>query len=131
VPWRILNRIPARCSSVMPPAAPFLRKSDRSPTRNHGPNRRGSSRSERHRSRSTSSRRSSAEDDDDRDHGQPPFAAAPVRASHDSAAVDRGLAGVETSLRSSWSTSPAIQPPMPNGEAVPTLLSHLAGGLCV
>lgn len=38
-------------------------------------------------------------------------------------AVDGGLAGVGASLRSSWSALPA----MPNGEAVPALLSHLAG----
>lgn len=42
-------------------------------------------------------------------------------------AVDRGLAGVGSSLRSSWSIS-AVLPAMPNGEAVPALLSHLAGG---
>lgn len=41
-------------------------------------------------------------------------------------AVDRGLAGVGESLRSSWSMS--VLPAMPNGEAVPALLSHLAGG---
>ena len=40
-------------------------------------------------------------------------------------AVDGGLAGVGASLRSSWSM--AALPAMPNGEAVPALLSHLAG----
>eukprot|EP00903_Cladosiphon_okamuranus_P014984 g13868.t1 len=43
-----------------------------------------------------------------------------------SAGVDRGLGGVASSVRSSWSISSAIMPPMPNGEALPTLLSHLA-----
>ncbi|CAM9442180.1 unnamed protein product, partial [Hapterophycus canaliculatus] len=50
-----------------------------------------------------------------------------LRASHGSIAVDRGLTGVAASLRSSWSTSSVVLPPMPNGEAVPALLSHLAG----
>lgn len=50
-----------------------------------------------------------------------------VRVSCSSAAVDRGLAGVAASLRSSWSTSSAVLPPVPNSEAVPALLSHLAG----
>lgn len=40
-------------------------------------------------------------------------------------AVDGGLAGVGSSLRSSWSM--AALPAMPTGEAVPALLSHLAG----
>ena len=40
-------------------------------------------------------------------------------------AVDRGLIGVGGSLRSSWSTP--VLPAIPNGEAVPALLSHLAG----
>ncbi|CAN0028441.1 unnamed protein product, partial [Ectocarpus fasciculatus] len=49
-----------------------------------------------------------------------------LRVSCSSAAVDRGLAGVAASLRSSWSTSSAVLPPVPNSEAVPALLSHLA-----
>lgn len=42
-----------------------------------------------------------------------------------SSGLERGLVGVGESLRSSWSSS--VLPPMPNGEAVPALLSHLAG----
>lgn len=44
-------------------------------------------------------------------------------------AVDRGLVGVADSLRSSWSMS--VLPAMPNGQAVPVLLSHLAGEVLV
>ncbi|CAN0106941.1 unnamed protein product, partial [Ectocarpus sp. 4 AP-2014] len=105
-------------------------------------------------SRSTSRSRSSMSDDSDRDDAEEPFpakhAASPragsstssvrhqhqysgtaahddeLRVSCSSAVVDRGLAGVAASLRSSWSTSSAVLPPAPNSEAVPALLSHLA-----
>lgn len=101
-------------------------------TKTNGLTRRRGARSG-HRSRSTSRHRSPS-DDSERDPEHKPYAPAALeaelRASYgSSAAVDRrGLGGgVASSLRSSWSMSSAIMPPMPNGEAVPTLLSHLAG----
>lgn len=50
-----------------------------------------------------------------------------LRASNASVfSVDQGLARVGESLPSSWSAM-SVLPPSPNGEAVPALLSHLAG----
>lgn len=72
---------------------------------------------------SSSSRRREGGFDEPR--GLSTTAATTLRSS--GSAVERGLAGVGASLRSSWSVSAAL-PAMPNGEAVPALLSHLAGG---
>ena len=119
----------------MVPTRPPPLQTVESPTRTNGLTRRRGARSG-HRSRSTSRHRSPS-DDSERDPVHKPDAPgaleAELKASYgSSAAVDRGLGGVASSLRSSWSMSSAIMPPMPNGEAVPTLLSHLAGafGLC-
>lgn len=116
--------------------APPLHTVD-SPTRKNGSLTRRRGARSGHRSRSSSRHRSPSDDSEGEPEHKPyaPAAAleAELRAScgSSSAGVDRGLGRVASSLRSSWSISSAIMPPMPNGEAVPTLLSHLAGAFWV